>query len=257
MNSLRMANFEEEQVVPELIVVNNDLALISDIGRRKKTNQDYGIVAIRNDETVIMIVADGVSNSQSASLAAQTACETVYSILYNSNDFNEKLMKKAIHMANEEVNKLPSSFNTNLDDPETTIVVALRQGNQVILGWVGDSRAYAVGNHRVELLTEDDSWCNKVIKAGIMSAAEAKEHPRSHIITQCLGIKNTLINVHTSKIKLKSDEGLLLCTDGLYNMTDILPNSWKNPANIEAWLLVCNANRGGGIDNITIAISKA
>lgn len=255
MNLLKLSNFEEEQLIPELLIVNDDLALISDIGRRKKTNQDYGIVSIREDGVVLMIVADGVSNSQSACLAAKTACETIYSLLNNTSDFSEKAMKKAILMANEKVMSLPASVNTSLDDPETTIVVALRKNQRVVLGWVGDSRAYAVGLNRVELLTEDDSWCNKVVKSGLMSMSEAQNSPRAHIITQCLGIKS--IDVHTAHVKLNSGEGLILCTDGLYNLTQIMPNNWTHPVNIEAWMLVCAANRAGGPDNITIAINRA
>ena len=233
---------------------------------KRPTNEDYchaETLIIQGEETGFFAVADGMGGHNKGEVASKMAIDKLRTYVFRHLEDNAEGvgdLKIMLSRAFYETNKLvyeKANKEEQFAGMGTTLIAAIINSNNLIVANVGDSRAYAVGNHRVELLTEDDSWCNKVIKAGIMSASEAKEHPRAHIITQCLGIKNTLINVHTSKIKLKSDEGLLLCTDGLYNMTDILPNSWKNPANIEAWLLVCNANRGGGIDNITIAISKA
>ena len=239
------------------LTINDDLAMISDIGKKKRKNQDSGKVGIRtSDNTYILVVADGVSSSQSASLAARTAVNKVFEELNYFSNFNRETMHRAIDNANKAVKALPfESFHT-LDEPETTIVAAMIKENKIIIGWVGDSRAYAVSDKNVYLLTEDDSWVNKMIREKRLTQEEANKHPKAHVITQCLGLRRMPINIHTSEFELEDDEGILLCTDGLWGLTKIEPISWENPANIEAWLKVNQANRNGGYDNITVAIKR-
>lgn len=43
-----------------ILIADDNLAIISDIGRRKQKNQDFGKVAYREDGAAILIVADGV-----------------------------------------------------------------------------------------------------------------------------------------------------------------------------------------------------
>jgi len=256
VNLLKLSDFEEENL-PEFLIVNNNLALISDVGKRKRANEDSGATGIREDGVVIMVVADGVSSSHSASFASKTVTQIIFDILKNSEEFSEELMKKAIEKANEKMKNLLTLLG-NKKAPkkaETTVVAVMRKNAEVITGWVGDSRAYAVGKNKVIQITEDDSWCNKVVKAGLMTMDEAKKNNKSHIITQCLGMSRE-VDIHTNKINLEKDYGLIVCTDGLYNMIKILPIQWDMPANIEAWFLVSLANKCGGFDNITIAINK-
>lgn len=257
MNLLKLSDFEEN-INPELSIINNDLALISDIGRRKTTNEDYGKTGVREDGTIVMVVADGVSSSSSASFASKTATQVAFDILINSSLFSEDLVVQAINKANEKIKNLLTLLNPNknLDKKaETTIVVVLRKKEKVITGWVGDSRVYIVGKSKVTQITEDDSWCNKMVKSGLMTLDEARKNNKSHVITQCLGLKRA-IEIHTKSISLEEDEGIIACTDGLYNMTKIKPIKWDMPANIEAWFLVSAANKSGGFDNITIAINR-
>lgn len=241
----------------ESLTINDDLAMISDIGKKKRTNQDAGKVGIRvSDNTYVLVVADGVSSSQSASLAANTAVNRVFEELMCFPNFNEEIMQRAIECANKAVKSLPFESFHNLDEPETTIVAAMIKDNKIIIGWVGDSRAYAVSDKKVYLLTEDDSWVNKMIKEKKLSPEQAKKHPKSHVITQCLGLRRMPITIHTDEFELESNEGVLLCTDGLWGLTKIEPIDWSHPANIEAWLKINKANRNGGYDNITVAIKR-
>lgn len=237
-----------------ILIANDNLAIISDIGRRKQKNQDFGKVAYREDGAAILIVADGVSNSQCAEIAARTAVESTFEHLINSSSFTKSLMDKAISYAHENVCKIPYDVNHRLDEPETTIVAALIKNNELIIGWVGDSRVYSINGSESKLLTKDDSWCNMAIEKGLLKADEVNGHPKSHIITQCLGTRKITPNIHTSKYKIGVRNGIVLCTDGLWSMVDMLkPVDIDNRAEMISWHYAAQANRMGGYDNITVA----
>ncbi len=238
----------------KILIADDNLAIVSDIGRRKQKNQDFGKVAYRKDGAAILIVADGVSNSQCAELAARTAVESTFEFLMDSSLFTRSLMNKAIGYAHENVCKIPYDVNHRLDEPETTIVAALIKNNELIVGWVGDSRAYSINGVESKLLTKDDSWCNMAIEKGLLKAEEVAGHPKSHIITQCLGTRKAIPNIHTSKYKIGLKNGILLCTDGLWDMVNMLePVDINNRAEMISWSYAAKANRMGGYDNITVA----
>lgn len=238
----------------KMLVVDDNLAIISDIGRKKQKNQDFGKVAYREDGVAILIVADGVSNSQCAEMAARTAVDSTFQFLINSSSFNKALMNKAISFAHEEVCKLPYDHNHKLDEPETTIVAAIIKDQELIVGWVGDSRAYSINSLGSKLLTKDDSWCNMAIEKGLLKAEDTYGHPKSHIITQCLGTRNATPNIHTIKYKIGVKNGIVLCTDGLWGMINMIePVDINNTADMISWIYATKANRMGGFDNITVA----
>lgn len=250
-------NKNSNYTLQETLTINEDLAVISDIGKKKRSNQDSGKVGIRkNDGAYILVVADGVSSSQSAYLAAQTAVNEVYTELSYFSNFDKETMLRAIEKADIAVKNIPFESLHTLDEPETTIVAAIIKDKKIIVGWVGDSRAYAINKDEVFLLTEDDSWANKVLKEGILTEEQIKKHHKAHVITQCLGLRRISINIHVEEYDLEDDEGVLLCTDGLWGLMDIEPSNWEHPANIEAWLKINQANKNGGQDNITVAIKR-
>lgn len=245
---------EKDNSNVKMLVADGSLAIISDIGRRKKRNQDFGIVAYRKDGAAILIVADGVSNSQNAELAAQTAVNAAFNTLNNSTSFTKTCMKRAIMFAHEQVCSLPYDEGHRLDEPETTIVAALIKDQELIVGWVGDSRTYSINNVESKLLTKDDSWCNMAIEKGFLKADEVDGHPKAHVITQCLGTRNAIPDIHTIKYRIGLRNGIVLCSDGLWNMIDMSePVLIENTADMISWRYVTLANRMGGFDNITVA----
>jgi hypothetical protein len=91
-----------------------------------------------------------------------------------------------------------------------------------LLGWVGDSRIYQFRNGRILFQTEDHSWVNEAIKAGIITKEEAVGHPKSNIITRAIqgGEKPTQIET-TQLTDICKGDYLLHCSDGVLE-------SWTN-----------------------------
>ncbi len=99
----------------------------------------------------------------------------------------------------------------------TTIVAVLVDGDRIIVGHVGDSRAYCLRAGQLRQMTEDDTWLNVMLGAG--AAASASDHPMRHVLTSGIGMR---VDVEPSLIEedLHSGEQWLICTDGVHGTLD-------------------------------------
>jgi serine/threonine protein phosphatase PrpC len=238
-----------------------DLGLVSDIGRHHPVNQDAGIVGRSPTGAVLMVVADGVSSSDKADLASATAVAAAYKVMEAATDDEsaDAVVRRAIDAANAAVKAIPRT-NPHLEEPETTIVLALVRKNLATLAWVGDSRVYAVSSKHSAVHTRDDSWLADAVESGKMTLQEAQADNRAHSITQCLGMLDSDISIHVREITLEPDTWLLVCTDGLWNYYDhptALASAVAQAAPDSDAFELCQhlvklANLAGGYDNITV-----
>ncbi len=140
----------------------------------------------------------------------------------------------------------------------TTMTAGLLRGSHLTIGHVGDSRAYMIYDHNIELITKDHSLLEKLIDAGEVKPEEAKNHPQRHVLTRAVGIDNSL-EVDLYNLELAPDATLIFCTDGLTNQVsdeELKTECLKqiNPQQM-AENLVKLANDRGGFDNITVVIA--
>ena len=202
----------ESMELTESSSLPDQLASASHRGRHHAENQDcVGLLTLA--DSVIMAVADGVSTSCHARLAAATAIRLVLLDLQESATPPSAIhspvppsastslhltwrLTRAIERAHAAVCTLPHD-DPRLDEPQTTLVVALIENNTVWYAWIGDSRLYLITPEQMDaasgfapvfkptlapaltptlaatrtpgvtLLTEDDSWLNEQIRHGI------------------------------------------------------------------------------------------
>jgi PPM family protein phosphatase len=248
-----------------VVVCDNNLASVTNIGRRHLKNEDSGTAARTKNEGSILIVADGVSSSFSATSASQMAIEVIKEILLSSNGTARELITSAIHAADVRIRELP--FETREDGiygPEATVVVALVHENTATIGWVGDSRAYVLNKDSQMKLTVDDSWVESVVADGRMTREEASQDKLAHCVTQVLGMHDQEIEVHLLECELRVGDMLLLCSDGLWNyfqgenalLKAITAFGINSDAVYICEHLVNLANFAGGHDNITVSLLR-
>jgi PPM family protein phosphatase len=243
--------------------IDEQLALVSDIGRRHPANEDAGAVARGPGESVALVVADGVSTSLNSASASRAAVSAALSVLLSPQQAAlSDTVRAAIAAANQAVLDLPVVHGDD-DGPQTTIVVALCQGGRVAVGWAGDSRAYLVAMGMAELLTVDDSWVEEVVRRGGMPRQQAEADKRVHYVTQVLGMRDQHLDAHVVERELPTDCVLLLCSDGLWNYFEgdgeladaVRQLTSSNALSLCRWL-VDVANERGGHDNVTVAVLK-
>jgi protein phosphatase len=140
----------------------------------------------------------------------------------------------------------------------TTITAALVLGQQVTIGHVGDSRAYAIyPAGRVEQLTHDHSLVKRLEELGHLNKEEAATFPHRNVLIRALGQGETL-DVDVFTIPFPHNGSLMLCSDGLWGVvTDQeLMRSLTEAPNLQRACqnMVAAANIAGGPDNISVVL---
>jgi serine/threonine protein phosphatase PrpC len=246
--------------------VSPRLAGVSDRGKRYRYNDDF-FSLLSEERGEVLVVCDGVSCSQTPDVAsAAAACatrEALRRVLADGRSIELPELESALLAAEVAVRALPFEKSDDRDPPETTIVVTVRQGRRLTVGWLGDSRAYLVTPAGARQLTEDHSWINEVVTAGTMTRAEARKEPLAHAITRTLGGRTSGDEPALRTIDVPAGPALLmLCTDGLWNY---LPEPWylaelirKTPPGADALTvsraLITHALDHEAHDNVTAAV---
>ncbi|MFI1725677.1 PP2C family serine/threonine-protein phosphatase [Streptomyces sp. NPDC020489] len=253
------------------------IAAVSDRGLRHHRNEDAFAIgnAVLPDgrSAAVAIVCDGVSSAtrpDDASLAASRAAGASLLAALPRGTHPQQAMHEAIVAASRAVNSLAAEPATarehspHQNAPACTIVGAVVTSDLLVVGWVGDSRAYWVPVDRASLparLTEDDSWAAQMVAAGLMNEAEAYADERAHAITGWLGADAYELEPHTASFKPDRAGVVVVCTDGLWNyaeaaqeMAEAVPRDAAERPLHSAQVLVGHALDGGGHDNVTVAV---
>lgn len=253
------------------------VAAVSDRGLRHHRNEDAFAISTAalpdGSPAVVAIVCDGVSSAtrpDEASLAASRAANESLLVSLPRGTHPQQAMHEAILAAADAVNALaaePASareHSPHQNAPACTLVGSVVAGGLLVVGWVGDSRAYWVPDDRegpTVRLTEDDSWAAQMVAAGLMNEAEAYADERAHAITGWLGADAYELEPHTASFKPDRAGVVVVCTDGLWNyaeaveeMADAVPADAADRPLHSAQVLVGHALDGGGHDNVTVAV---
>jgi serine/threonine protein phosphatase PrpC len=219
---------------------------------------DTGCVRKLNEDTVfssdnLWLVADGMGGHACGDVASQLAAQTIVSEFSKSG-----CLREAIETAHAKV--LEEGRNRQGQKGMGTTVVALFCDNndEFEVAWVGDSRAYLwqANIYTLTPLTTDHSLVATMVSNGQLSAEQAKRHPKRHMITRCLGSKDSnAFDVDICQGAWQPKQKILLCSDGLSDavsdeqISAFLEQQGSNDHKLE--LLLNAAKEAGGKDNIS------
>lgn len=232
----------------------------TDIGRVRSKNQDQAAVIVNTKDQIVAVVCDGMGGHRSGEIASRVVIEHVVSCFncippFDNVDEVKKWIKETIIEADIIVKKTAMQ-NIEHRGMGTTIVVAVFMDNMLYISHVGDSRAYVLKNDNLIQVTRDHTLVNELIKRGVISEEEGKNHSQKHVLMQAIGADT---KIEPSLIELDFVNSLLLlCSDGLYNSLDenkiieVLRKDIKVPYMVDE--LIDLANENGGYDNIAVAI---
>lgn len=242
-------------------------------GTRDKENDDhYGWFALERPDlqrtVYVAMVADGVTSSGKGAQASRIAVEAVRAALSERPDRHETLsewLANAVTHANDEI-LFAVKRNPQWRGMSTTLVLAALAGEKLYVMHLGDSRAYLLRGGQLSQLTVDHTWAQEALEAGVISAAEAEDHPGRNQLQRYLGAQQA-INVARGVIAPESGQmeeylliqpgdALLLCTDGLYRRLppatlQQMMADHAGDAQAGAEALVAGAAGAGEIDDIT------
>ena len=225
-------------------------------GQVRDHNEDRHLIDPRLG---LYVVCDGMGGHQAGEKASEMAVESIQRSLANRRPtgpvLTEELLAETLRTAHQAIREAASA-NLSYRGMGTTAVIAWAPGvrEAAWVAHVGDSRAYLWRHGKLEQLTEDHTWLNRIRRAGALPANPA-EWPNRHKLSQALGGSAPLAP-DVSRLTLQAEDVLLLCSDGLTDMLDDEAIARQlatetGPHHI-ARALVSEANRQGGTDNITV-----
>jgi protein phosphatase len=238
---------------------------LTDVGRKRRHNEDAYLI---DEERGLFVVADGMGGHAAGEVASRITVESIQEYIAATEEehesswpfgFNSRVslegnrLTTAVEKANEKVMRAVQN-RPELKGMGTTVVAALFDGDRATLVHVGDSRAYLFRDGELRRLTDDHSWVQEQVNAGILSEDEAKSHPLKNVVTRALG-GAAHVSVDLIEVPVRTGDRYLLCSDGL---TGMLPDEelfehFRTGGALEGTVraLVDVANVRGGVDNIT------
>ncbi|AQP54061.1 protein phosphatase [Vagococcus penaei] len=232
----------------------------TNVGRKRKNNQDTVGTYVNQAGIVLAIVADGMGGHLAGDQASFLAVTGLGAVWEATTIADHDAIGKWLVDRIQEENDIIYAEGTN--NPEkygmgTTIVAAIPLNGQLLLAHVGDSRAYLVRNHEIKQLTEDHSLVNELVKTGEITKEMALNHPKKNILVRSVGVPGR-VDVDLSLLTIQENDQILLCSDGLTNMlSDIFIKSivtQEISLNQKVEQLITEANEAGGTDNITVLL---
>ena len=231
-------------------------------GKVRSINEDSLLIEPLDGQDVarwglFLVVADGMGGHEAGEVASELAVRTARDAYYASGATEPpSRLDAAMQAANARV------YQTALDSGRlgmgTTMTSAVILGQRLLLGQVGDSRAYLIRGETVTQLTSDHSWVQQQVDAGMLTPEQARTHPNRNVITRAIGQDPEVeVDLREDRSALQVDDWLLLCSDGFHTLVReqelprLLAGSGAQQA---AKRLVDLAVARGAPDNVTVVL---
>ena len=187
-------------------------------GRRRNEDRYYG-----DDETQTYIVADGMGGYDGGALASQIVVETVpdelnrVGVRYDCRpeDF-ERTFSDAIIQSSAEMASVARE-HAAYKRMGCTMAASFVLGSRLYFSSVGDCRVYLFRRRKLKQITRDESVVQELMDAGLLTAAEARNHRWRHLVTNSVNARGIQRIPVLNSIKLRRDDVVLLTSDGLTN----------------------------------------
>jgi serine/threonine protein phosphatase PrpC len=231
----------------------SDTAGFTDPGRKRRRNEDSFVI-----DPPLFAVADGMGGAQAGEVASRLAA-AAFREFHDVDDLDpEERLAAIIQEANRRIYERAAG-DAQVSGMGTTITAALVGGDALVIGHVGDSRAYRLRSGRFEQLTDDHSLVADLVRSGRLTPEEADAHPQRSVITRALGTDRE-VDVDTFVVPVEAGDLFLLCSDGLTTMIedDEIRDVLSATRDLEqaGKGLVKAANKAGGEDNITVVLFR-
>ncbi|RJR49618.1 MAG: Stp1/IreP family PP2C-type Ser/Thr phosphatase [Desulfobacteraceae bacterium] len=238
---------------------------LSHPGIVRSDNQDCCAYYVPGDDLssrgILLIVADGMGGHSGGAVASKLAVDILMMQYYKceTQDVSEAL-ELSFRRANEEIAER-ARHEAELKGMATTLTAVVLKEDKLYYAHVGDSRGYLISDHKITQFTNDHSYVADLIRAGVIKEEEAETHPKRNVITRAVGAEVELkVDLPHKNFRLKPDEYILLCSDGLYKvMKDeeirLIFERLRGPDQLCDELVKLAIERGGP-DNITVMVAR-
>lgn len=195
---------------------------VSDKGKVRRNNQDsFRMAESPEGGLAAAVLCDGMGGVKGGEIASSIAAEAFLESVLENLKSHEMLDiadigREAAARANLTV------YDRAARDEEcrgmgTTLVAAVVRERDAAVVNIGDSRCYWLAEGQIQQVTRDHSHVQELVERGIITAGEARSHPRRNLITRAVGLERR-IRSDIFRLDLREGDRLLLCSDGLSNL---------------------------------------
>ena len=245
-------------------------AVRTDAGRRRNSNEDSHST---RPDVGLFIVADGMGGHVAGEVASRVAVESISAFIQETAgadrnrtwpfpfepelSFEANRLKAAFRLANRRI-AAAIADSQDLRGMATTASAMLVGDDHACVAHIGDSRVYVLQGTDLRQITDDHSWVEEQVRAGMLTPAAARQHPWRNVVTRALsGAEDPEIDV--VQVKPVVGDRFLLCSDGLFGVVgddQIAQIVGDRKASLDEICgnLIDAANAAGGPDNITALI---
>ena len=218
-----------------------------------------------------LLVADGIGGMAAGEIASQIALRKLVELVVNTPDWIMKFSQPEDQ--NTVMQRITQRFR-QIDDAlkdhaqqesstmgmGTTLTVAISLGSTLLIGHIGDSRAYVMRGNTLHQLTNDHTLAQALVDAGIASPGDATTRALHHILTAALGASSERAEPQVLSFQLSHNDQVLLSTDGLTEMvsaeTIACVLSEASSSKFACDSLIDLALSAGGVDNVTVVLAR-
>jgi serine/threonine protein phosphatase PrpC len=218
---------------------------------------------VRTPVADVFVVLDGMGGHAGGGMAAELAAQVLqrHFEAMTSIASTQTVLRNAFYEANEMVHARGQMGDPATQGMGTTAVALVAVRSRIMLAHVGDSRAYLMTRMgRLRGLTKDHSRVQRMVDAGMLTQAQAANHPDAGILERALG-HAPQVEVALSKwLRVRTGDMCLLCSDGLCgyvaeaDIATVL--SGRRTPQEHADELVKLALDRGGADNVTVQVIR-
>jgi PPM family protein phosphatase len=242
------------------------------VGRRRELNEDTFHCSDRDG---LSVVCDGMGGRDFGEVASSMTVSTITRLVHKSfprtlrgrrlaeggpvADTFVQLFDGWIRDVNAQIHHFGSE-DTRYREMGTTLALVYHQEDLVVVAHVGDSRVYRIRDGAIESVTEDHSFVNAQVKAGLITREEAEKSSHRHIVTRAIGPRG-VVKGDVAVLPAKPGDVFVLCTDGLSDQVEpaevlgIVRRAGDDLAKGVQGLIDL-ANERGGPDNITVIVTR-
>lgn len=202
-------------------------AVHTDVGNKKATNQDslcLKVAATSLGKVVLAVICDGMGGLAKGEVASASVVHAFSNWFdydlpskLESENFHELQLdwERIINDQNQRIAEYGQRVNIQLGTTLTALL--LIDTKFMLIGHVGDTRAYRISNHKLEVMTEDQTVVGREIRRGTLTPEQARRDPRRNVLLQCIGASKVVEPDFISGTP-EPEEVFMLCSDGFRNM---------------------------------------
>jgi serine/threonine protein phosphatase PrpC len=204
----------------------------------------------------IAILADGVGGHGHGEVASRMACDKAVDAFRNAKP-GETPAQLLVRMFNDANGAI---FEQSLDKGRmaTTLTIAIFRNNEVVVGHVGDCRAYLLQQGRIRRITNDHSYAGVQLKLGLITVQEAASSELRSVLTRSVG-QEPIVRCDSHTLVVNRGDVYVQVCDGVWSVlteAEILTTASKLEPKAACEELIRLAERRGADDNLTAQVIR-